>query len=904
MPPSAKRTKSENGRISQSGRQNPVPQLLIARLKGVYVIRDTRQFHMISSRTFLVFWSCILFFQINSAQSSRTQITINEGWKFLDNGIAFGQNETLVDDTSWEKVNIPHTWNAHDPFDAKKSYKRGIGWYRKSLKVGKDSRKGKKFFLHFEGANQVADVFINGIHVGRHKGGYTASTFDITHALHEDETQLIAVMVNNAHDPFIPPLSVGYALYGGIYRDVWLVTTNDVHFDMDNYGSNGVFVKTPEVSKSSAKVALNGSVINEDDTVQNIEMNSIIYDASHKEVGSAVTKLNLDAGEKTSFDQNILLNNPNLWSPDSPYLYTIKTSISKNGKEIDALENPLGLRWFSFDSNTGFSLNGVHLKLRGTNRHQDKMGQGSALGNEQHRRDMELVKEMGGNFIRIAHYPQDPEILKAADELGLLAWEEIPLVNYMTVQPEFLENSKHMLKEMIRQNYNHPAVIIWGSMNEVFLWGNNEARISKQPDSVYTKKVAKYAKILDATIRKEDPTRYTTLAMHQSSDYDKVGIEDLPQISSYNLYSGWYGGKFEDLGSWLDRKHKNKPHQVMFISEYGAGSDMRLNSDHPIRFDFTSQYQRLYNESYLEQIEERDYLTGSAIWNEFDFSQPHVGGSIPHINQKGMATWDRKPKDVYYLFQANWAKKPMLHIAEKDWPVRAVTQDSKQYSITVYSNLNKISLYLNGKKVGAKNVGDLHKAVFDVTLHEGENNLRAVGSAKGKTLEDFTTITLQQYDGAQNPDIFINVGSNAQYLDSTDNAWIEDSEFNGLYGHSGGNEQQLNRKKIIRNGKHDPMYYTFLEGMDSYKIKAKNGNYNLTLYFIEPEDLDSGQRVFDVSVNGERMISALDLAQDAGFCFGIEKTFPITVTDGMVTMDFKGISGKPILSGLNLELQD
>jgi beta-galactosidase len=836
-----------------------------------------------------------------NAQSSRTKIAINDSWLFLNEGIAFGQNSSLVDDTSWEKVNVPHTWNAVDPFDAHTSYKRGIAWYRKSMKISTENRTDKKSYLQFEGVNQVADVYVNGIHVGRHKGGYTAFTFDITEALNEEEDQLIAVMVNNAHDPYIAPLSVGFALYGGIYRDVWLVTTNNIHFDMDNYGSNSVFISTPTVNDAQAKVTVKGTIVNEEKIARTLEVNSVIYDALKNEVGSVVSEINLKAGEKLEYTHDLTVDAPKLWSPDNPYLYAVKSTISKNKKVIDVLENPLGLRWFSFDAKSGFSLNGKIIKLRGTNRHQDKMGQGSALTNVEHRRDMQLIKDMGCNFIRIAHYPQDPEILKAADELGLLAWEEVPLVNYMTIHPEFLENSKVMLKEMIRQHYNHPSVIVWGSMNEIFLWGNNEARVSNQTDDNYTKKVTEFTKILDATIREEDPFRYTTLAMHMSSDYDKVGIEDIPQIAAYNVYSGWYSDEFNDLGKSMDKKNESKPNQVIFISEYGAGSDMELNSDKPKRFDFTGQYQRLFNESYLKQIEERHFISGSAIWNQFDFSQPDVGGSMPYLNQKGMLTWDRKPKDVYYLFQANWSKKPMVHIAEKDWPVRAITGDSKKYTITIYSNLNEINLFHNGTKVGTKPIEKLNKVQFEVVLEKGENQLKATGVSNGKTLENNTQVTLQKYLEKNDSSIFINVGSNAQYFDTVSNtAWIEDNPFNGYYGYVGGEEKQLNRKSIIRNNRYNPLYYSAIEGANSYKIKVKNGKYMLSLYLMEFNEIAQGERVFDVFVNENKVISALDLTKEAGFCYGIEKIFEVEVTNNEVLIELKSIKGKTILSGLQL----
>lgn len=847
---------------------------------------------------------CFVFFvtKIIYSQSSRQKYTINGGWKYEKKGVAFGQRDFLVDDASWERVNIPHTWNAEDPFDDKKSYGRGIGWYRKTIQLSKESLKRQKAFLHFEGVNQVSDVFVNGVHVGRHKGGYTAFTFNITKALNEGESQLISVMVNSAHDPFIPPLSVGYALYGGIYRDVWLITTDEIHFDLSDYGSKGIYIETPEVSNDKASVSIRGIVVNDSKSNQDLEIESVIYDKYKKEVSRFSSTLKLKSNEKKEYNHKITFNNPNLWSPTSPYLYTVHSSIKKGNIEIDSYLNPLGLRWYSFNPNKGFFLNGKPLKLKGTNRHQDMQNKGSALSNADHRTDMELIKNMGCNFIRIAHYPQDPEILKAADELGLLAWEEVPLVNYMTINEEFLANSKHMLREMIRQHFNHPSVIVWGSMNEIFLWGNNEDRIGKQTDSTYTNNVAKYAIELNNLIHKEDPARYSTLAMHMSSDYDKTGIEDAPQIASYNIYSGWYGGKFEDFGKIFDRKHEKKPNQNIFISEYGAGSDVRLNSKEPKRFDFTGQYQRLFNESYLRQINERSYISGSAIWNQFDFSQPHVGGSIPHINQKGMATWDRKPKDVYYFYKANWNEEPMIHIAEKNWLQRVSISDKENYEITLYSNLKEVSLYLNGKKIDSKSPNDINKLTWTVSLKSGMNNLYAVGKAKGNLIEDFATIILNNI--TESSSFGINVGSNAQYIDSTGFSWIQDDVFNGTYGYSNGKPTLLNRKYIIRGSDHDPLYYTYLDDVKKYKIKAANGIYNITLYFIENEKLTLGDRVFNLSINNNKVIENLDIVKEVGFCYGLEKTFKVEVKNNEIFLEFNALSGKAVLSGIKLSKEN
>lgn len=849
-----------------------------------------------------IFILCVVLCQVilASAQQERSKYTINDNWRFLDGGIAFGQNRSFVDDTSWQQVNLPHTWNAEDPFDDEKSYKRGIGWYRKRLNLSKENLEGKRAYLYFEGANQVTDVYVNGINLGRHKGGYTAFSFDMTDALNEGDDQLVAVSVNNAHDPFIPPLSVGFALYGGIYRDVWVVITDEVHFELSEYGDFGLKVSTPEVSAENAKIKVNNTVVNEGVTMKNIEISTEIHDENGKIVLQEDSTLSLKGGDSDQVTQELELENPNLWSPDDPYLYTVNSVVTIDGKAVDKVVNPLGLRWFSFDSEKGFFLNGNYLKLQGTNRHQDFKGKGSALSNEDHRRDMELIKNMGANFIRIAHYPQDPEILRAADELGLLAWEEVPLVNYMNTKPEFLENSQRMIKEMIRQHYNHPSVIMWGSMNEIFLWGPNEDRAKTQKDSVYANKVRDYAVKLDSVIRREDSTRYTTMAMHMSSDYEKYGLEGIADITGLNVYSGWYGGKFADFGGSFDRHHKEKPEQILMVSEYGAGSDQRLNSSNPKRFDFTGQYQIDYNESYLRQIKARDYIAGTAIWNQFDFSQPHTGGSMPHLNQKGMATWDRKPKDVYYLYKANWNREPMVYIAEKDWPVRAVTEAKPKYDISVYSNAKSVTLYTNGKKIGESKTNDINKAVFTATLKSGKNTLRAVAKINGKTVEDTTTITVKQLSTQTSEGLRINVGSNAQYLDDRSNPWIEDTSYNEVYGHKNGNMRLANRKNIFRGSKHDPLYYSYLEELTDYTVKVPDGHYEVTLYFMENEKVKPGEHVFGISVNGETLIQKLDVMKEAGFARGLTKTFLVEATDGKLHFSFEAKKGKTVLNGLEV----
>jgi len=287
-----------------------------------------------------------------------------------------------------------------------------------------------------------------------------------------------------------------------------------------------------------------------------------------------------------------------------------------------------------------------------------------------------------------------------------------------------------MLKEMIRQHYNHPSIILWGSCNEIFLWNESGERAKKIDDIEYQEWTYDFVALLDSIIHLEDPGRYSTLAIHGSPDYDKAKITGIPDVVSINLYDGWYSGEFPGFGSTLDKRQNLYPEQVLIVSEYGAGSDSRINGAHPQRFDFTGNWARRYHESYLKQINERSWLAGSAVWNQFDFSQPHTGGSILHRNQKGLQTWDRKKKDAYYLYKANWSEDAVLYIASREWTSRhGLVRNDKTYvkelpniqEVEVYSNIEKVELFQNGKSLGTKRTNEIGKLVCQTTLTEGGN---------------------------------------------------------------------------------------------------------------------------------------------------------------------------------------
>ncbi|WP_256013853.1 glycoside hydrolase family 2 TIM barrel-domain containing protein [Desertivirga xinjiangensis] len=846
----------------------------------------------------------------SQSQPARIQWSANDSWRFLPQGADF-VHRPKIDDGKWELVRLPHTWNAFDPFDDDEISRRGISWYRKKLVL--DNRfKGKNLYLYFEGAYQVADVYVNGVFAGQHKGGYTAFCFDITKLIKLGDKpveNLIAVQLNNAQDNFIPPLSIGYASYGGIYRDVWLLATNKIHFKTLDHASKGIYISTPEVSEKTAQVKIRSILSNDTEVEKKVELIHQIYDANQKEIAKLREEVRIPAGGEIEVSMlSSRINEPLLWSPDHPNLYKVKSRITEKGQVTDELINPLGFRWFSFDPDKGFSLNGKRLQLKGTNRHQDFKERGDALSDEDHYRDLKLIKDMGCNFLRLAHYPQDPEVLRLADEMGLLIWEEIPLVNYMNPVPEFLQNSANMIREMIRQNYNHPSVIIWGSMNEVLLWSDMAERIQVQTNAEYLKKVRTYALHLDSIVRAEDPLRYSTMAMHMSDDYDRYKLSGIPAISAYNIYDGWYSNVVEDFGKAMDEKHRVNPKQVLFISEYGAEADNRVNSENPVRFDFTGQYQRYYHESYLSQINQRPYLAGTAIWNEFDFSQPNVGGVSNNMNQKGMITWDRKPKDSYYLYKANWNPQPMVYVASRDWQDRAGQAGSKS-TIEVYSNLNEVTLTVDGESFGTKSPDAIKKCIWKVALREGANIVHVSGKVGNTVVSDQLVINYHTYSlNLKDPHapfrgIFINAGSNSQYLDQAKNIWIEDRPYQkGSFGYIGGAPATLNIKTVKKNTEDMPLFYSYHNDIKAYRLDVPNGQYEVELCFIENDKIAGGERIFDVAINGDKVLQNLDLSSECGFAVALKKKYMITADKGEgINVTFEAKKGKAILSGIKVK---
>lgn len=841
----------------------------------------------------LLFLGLLIFILASAgmSQSGRLRFTINDGWQFAGSDVKGGANSE-IDTSGWQKVDLPHTWNIADTLDDEPGYRRGVSWYRKELRLA-PGLNGKRLFLYFEGVNQTADVFVNGNPAGSHIGGYTAFVFDITGLVKFGEPNTIAVRVDNSLVNDIPPLDADFNMHGGIYRDVWIVAANDAHLKVTDMASSGLVIRTPAVSDSAATVSISGSVVNASGTSRRLEAVSSVIDAQGRVAESATARINVPANGEANFaHREIRINRPRLWSPDEPYLYNVRTVIRENGKDVDQVTEPLGLRWFRFDPEEGFFLNGKPLKLRGTNRHQDRKGMGNAVPDELHVRDLEIIKETGFNFVRLAHYPQDPSVLAAADRLGLMLWEEIPVVNLVHISEEFNRNSESMLREMIRQHRNHPSIILWGYMNEIFLRApKNDAQIKATVD---------LARRLEKIVREEDPGRLTAIAFDRGGSddiYHTSGLSQLTHVVGWNLYFGWYYETFDDLGKFLDNQHRRFPDRPLFISEYGANADRRVHSLSPRRFDSTTEWQRMYHESYLRQMNERKFISGGAVWNNFDFSSEFRGETIPHINQKGLFTYDRKPKDVSYFYKASFSRAPVLHIAVRDWPVRS---GQSRQSVEVYTNLDETELFLNDVSLGKKSGGALRMITWVVNFRPGMNSITARGVRGGVSITDAAEV--RWIDPAVMTDVAVNAGSNAEYIHETGSFWHSDQSYRaGGWGYFGEGSKSAENLRNIFGTEQDAVAQTAREGTFGYRFDVADGEYEIELWFAELKNAKPGERVFDILINGGKVMAGLDLAKEAAPFTLIERKFRVSARNkGGIRIELQPVKGEPMVNGLRV----
>ena len=862
----------------------------------------------------------LLFAFFSSAQMGGRKLTsLNDQWQFRKGE---GPNP---------KINIPHTWNVQDVLDDEPGYYRGLGIYTRNLKFDKLA-KDKQIFLIFNGVGQEAEVLVNGKSAGKHIGSYNRFVVPITDFLNF-KNDLLEVRVTNRFNEDIPPLTADFTFFGGIYRNVNLLMTDAVHFSQSESGSSGVFINTPQVTASSATVKVNTYVKNDAATDKRVKVIQQLYDDEGTLITKEVVDVNLKKGENKSIVQNLKpIKSPLLWSPENPYLYHLVSQIldAKTEKPIDQVSNPVGFRWFKFDANEGFFLNGKPLKLIGASRHQDYESLGNAVPDALQIRDVELLKEMGGNFLRVAHYPQDPAILEACDRLGILASVEIPVVNTITESAAFTNNCLNMQREMINQNFNHPSVIIWAYMNEILL--RPKFADDKPRQQIYFDHIRELAEKLDSLTRKLDPSRYTLLVNHGAWDlYNKVGLTKIPMIVGWNLYSGWYSGMPADFAKFLDRHHKELPNTPFMVTEYGADADPRIRSTDPVRFDKSVEYAIKFHQVYLNAMLSRPFVAGGLAWNLADFNSETREETMPHINNKGLLTIGRKPKDTYFLYQAYLSKKPYLTITSAHWKDRTALADSGKavstQNVQVATNLKSAELFLNGVSFGIKEAVD-HIIDWKVPFVKGLNQVRVVSGNLSDQAE--INFQLQPYsftDKIPFQQMNILLGSKRIYLDDQEHqVWMPDQPYRkGSWGYIGGeafkgtnNRISYGSDKNILDTNDDPVYQTQQVGIKEFKFDVPDGEYELTIFFAEllggavkealAYNLDNNHkkeieeyRTFDVLINGDVFMPHVNLATDYGYATAVKKKTRISVQGNKgITISFNAITGKAVLNAVQL----
>lgn len=678
----------------------------------------------------------VIMFSCNSSSEKvqgRTKTNINNNWQYLENNTS-SIDQALTLDT-WQNVNLPHTWNALDATDVIPGYRRSAGWYKKELNVPTVAS-NQIYQLYFEGVNITSDVYVNGKKVGGHIGGYIGFNVDITDAISKGKNTIL-VRVDNGYNPeVIPSQKSDFFIFGGITRDVWLQTFPEQHL-------SNLKVSTPNVSNENANVLATLAVNNQN---ENSKVKAILIDKGGAEIQSQILE-NVQSNLQINFND---LKNIKLWDTDHPNLYTLKVQLLQNDKVTDEISESIGFRWFEFKDYGAFYLNGKRLLLRGTHRHEEHAGVGAAMSNEQHWADMAQIKDMGANFVRLAHYPQDPEVYKACNELGLLVWDELPWCRGGLGNEAWKENTKTMLKEIIQQNYNHPSIILWSLGNEIYWLPDFENGDDREKINTYLKELNDYAHELD-------PTRKTAIRKY----YEGADIVD---VFSPSIWSGWYSGSYKSYQKAVDQYKKEYPH--FLHTEYGGSSHFGRHTENPITGEGKIQSDGWeeaivqtdvaniaqigdWSENYIVdlfdwhlRISETDStFIGNAQWAFKDFGTPlRPENAIPYMNQKGLVDREGNPKDAFYVFKSYWSKDPFAYIESHTWTERQGPKGVSR-AVSVYSNCPEVELFLNGKSLGVKQ-RDI-KAFpaaglnWELNFKEGENKLVAVGKTKdGNKVED------------------------------------------------------------------------------------------------------------------------------------------------------------------------
>lgn len=639
---------------------------------------------------------------------------INSGWLFSKDA----EKVPNVLPDNWQEVDLPHTWNGDDGQDGGNDYYRGTCYYAKELD-GSLFDEGKVNYLEFRGVNSTAEIFFNGEKLITHHGGYSTFRVKIPQV---KSSNLLVVAADNSPNDFVYPQVADFTFYGGIYRDVNLITVEENHFDLDYYGAPGIAV-TPTVNGSDADVKIQAYV----SVKEKCDISFEIYDN-----GELILSRKSDTDNP---ETQMTIKDVHLWdSVNDPHLYTAKAVMIKDGSEIDCVFADFGCRTYSIDPEKGFILNGRPFALRGVARHQDRPKIGNALKYEHHKEDIELICEMGANTVRLAHYQHDQTFYDLCDQKGLVVWAEIPYISKH--MPKGLDNTVSQMTELICQNYNHPSIVVWGLSNEITMNGAADSSLLENHRK------------LNELAHKLDKTRLTTIAVLSMCSPSEEYVT-IPDVISYNHYFGWYGGNVAMNGTWFDDFHKKYPGRCVGLSEYGCEA-LNWHTSDPQQGDYTEEYQTYYHEELIKQIAKRPYLWATHVWNMFDFAaDARSEGGENGMNHKGLVTFDRKyKKDSFYAYKAWLSKEPFVHICSK----RYVDRVEDVTEVTVYTNQPQVELFANSESLGVMKRGEFPFYHYKVK-NQGETKLVAkagdcVDESVIRKVDTFNTDYIMKEQGA------------------------------------------------------------------------------------------------------------------------------------------------------------
>ena len=865
------------------------------------------------------------------ARVDRSTLVLADGWRFRLDPAASGPEQPGFDDSAWTRVSVPHTWNRvgyyrSDPathLNTAQSVDKtmGIGWYRLSFRAPA-SFTGKRAFLQFDAASRIADVWLNGVALGKHKGGFSRFRFDATDALRADGQNVLVVKVDNAKpEPGsttadVLPLAGDFFVHGGLYRPVSLIATDAVHLDMLDHGGSGVSATTVQVAGKQAAVRVRARVRNDGTGGQDVHVVARLVDHAGRVVASAVQSLSVANQADARSDATLHLTTAHLWNGTAdPYLYKLVVEIqSADGHRLDTWGQPFGVRQMAFDPARGFLLNGKPYALRGVGYHQDREGKGWAITPQDVDSDFATLREMGANTIRLTHYQHGQTVHDLADRYGFVLWDEIPLVSQWTLggaksaSPGLLENARQQLAEEIAQDGNHASVANWSIANEVDFGNSLPGFVSG-----YTGTPPDPAPILhelNGLAHSLDPSRPAALATCCEGRLFGAGVDvpiTAPQadLGGANRYFGWYYGKPDDLGPALDAIHAKRPTQPLALTEYGAGGAINIHTDDPMATPADSrgrkqpeEVESMVHERNWAAVAARPWLWASWLWSGFDFASTiRHEGDAEDINTKGLVTYDHKTrKDAYYFYKANWNAAPTVYITGRRYVDRAYPVAD----IKVYSNAPATVLNVNGRALGVRSDCPLRICVWKaVRLDAGRNVIAAEGRFKGAHVADSVTWTL---DARAARGFRIDAGALVAATSLT-GRFGSDAFFDG--GEPGSVDKPADYGKpatptpIAGTADRD-IAATYRHGKFAYRLPVANGRYTVRLTFVEP-GAAGGERVFDVKANGGAVLSDLDIATLAGSArVALQRSFDIDVRDGKLDLVFEPKRGDAIVSAIEV----